>query len=641
MSRSVRILLIVFVAIIAVLATPFLIPLNTYRASLEAAASRALSREVHIKGPLHLAIFPEIGVSLSDVTIANVPGARDPAMITAGEVVVGARIVPLFSGRLEVTDLTLKKAAVHLEVAKNAATNWSFGRDASGQPADASLLNRIGFSHVNIDGGEVTYYNAVSGKSAVLSDVSLGLNMSYARTATLARPLTLYGSLTYNGEKLKIDGRLDNFGALLSGRNTGTRISIQSNIINAEFTGGFGTDGSLSGALKLGARSVRSFAAWLGHPLPPGNGFGLVALESQFAARDGVYTLYHTHLAFDSMNLNGDITVDTNPEVLTLKGGVTIDRVNINPYLAPGAHDDTVAAAAAAKSAQPDAPLALHGLKTVNADLTLVIGGLVLPQVKLDQAVVKVTLNGGVLKADMTSITAYGGTGKGSLTVDASGEVPTFRHELDIAKIKMQPFLVEMMGVNRITGIGTVKFDLTSRGETVKAIVKDLNGKGEVRIADGNISGVDLAAVGRVIQTVLTGEVLGNVTGAGAKTPFVGLGASFTIHNGIMQSDDILLDSSAVQMNGHGTVDLSARTLEFHFEPKAAKGIPMLRLADIGAPFYVKGPWDKPSYGPDVRNLAKSIAQKLGDGATMPLDVLTRPGLSLKSILGTEKRPNK
>jgi AsmA protein len=641
MSRSLRIQLIVFAAIIAVLATPFLIPLNTYRASLESAASRALSREVHIKGPLHLTVYPEIGVSLSDVTIANVPGARNAEMISAAQIVVGARIIPLFSGRLEVTNLTLMKPAIHLEVAKNASSNWAFGRDASGQPADAAMLNRIGFSHINIEEGEVTYDNAASEKGAALSDVSLTLHMQDAAQATLARPLTLDGSLTYNGEKLKIDGRLDNFGALLSGRNTGARISIQSNVINAEFTGGLGTDESLSGALKLGAHSVRSFAAWLGHPLPPGNGFGLIALEGQFAARNGVYSLSHTHLAFDSMNLNGDIALDTNQDVLTLSGHVTIDRVDINPYLAPGAHDDTVAAAAAAKTGHPDAPLALHGLKTVNADLTLVIGGLVLPQVKLDQAVVKVTLNGGVFKADMTSITAYAGTGKGSITVDASGEVPTFRHELDIAKIKMQPFLVEMMGVNRITGTGTVKFDLTSRGETVKAIVKDLSGKGEVRVVDGNISGVDLAAVGRVIQTVLTGEVLGNVTGAGAKTPFVGLGSSFTIRNGIMQSDDILLDSSAVQMNGHGTVDLSARTLEFHFEPKAAKGIPMLRLADIGAPFYVKGPWDKPSYGPDVRNLAKSIVQKLGDGATMPLDVLTRPGLSLKSILGTEKRPNK
>src|SRR3954465_14783697 len=138
MTRWRLIVLIVFAAIIAVLATPFLIPLNTYRGSLEAAATRALSREVHIKGPLHLTVYPEIGVSLSDVTIANVPGARDPAMVSAGQVIVGARLVPLFSGRLEVTELILKKAAVHLEVAKDASPNWSFGKDPDGQPADAN-----------------------------------------------------------------------------------------------------------------------------------------------------------------------------------------------------------------------------------------------------------------------------------------------------------------------------------------------------------------------------------------------------------------------------------------------------------------------------------------------------------------------
>ena len=638
MSRSVRIHLIVFAAIIAVLTIPFLIPLNAYRAPLEAAASRALSREVHIKGPLHLTVYPHIGLSLSDVAIANIPGARNPDMIQAGQVIVGARIMPLFSGHLEVTELTLSKAAVHLEVAKNAATNWTFGRDSSGRPADAALLNRIGFSHINIDESEVTYYNAASDKSATLSDVTLSLQMQDLGRPTLARPLTLDGALTYNGEKLKIDGRLDNFGALLNARNTGARISIQSNVINAEFTGGLGTDESLSGALKLGAHSVRSFAAWLGHALPPGNGFGLIALEGQFTARDGIYSLSHAHLAFDSMNVNGDIAIDTNPDVLALKGHMSIDRMNINPYLASGAHDDTVDAT---KAAHPDAPLALHGLKTVNADLTLIVGGLVMPHVKLDQAVVKVTLNGGVLKADLTSITAKGGTGKGSLTVDASSDMLALHHEIEITGVKAQPFLAELIGVNKISGTAAVKFDVASRGETAKAIVKDLNGKGEIRIADGNISGVDLGAVAHVVQTMLTGEVPGNVTGSGAKTPFQKLGASFTVRHGIMHSDDIQLDSPVVQMSGHGDVDLSARALEFHFEPRPAKAVTGLRLADIGAPFYVKGPWEKPAFGPDVRSLAKSVAEKLGSGAAPALDILTRPGLSLKSILGTEKRPNK
>jgi AsmA protein len=300
MSRTTRIELIVLVVVLAILATPFLIPLNMYRGQIEAAASRALSREVHIKGPLHLTFYPDLGLSLADVSIANVPGTRDPQMITAEKLVAGAKLMPLFSGELEVTELTLEKPVIHLEVAKDATPNWSFGKTPdSGKPADAAALNRIGFSHLNINNGSVTYYNAMSGKSAALSDVSLALNMPDAARPTLALPLTLMGSLTYNNEKLKIDGRLDNFGNLLNSRTTGARIAIGSNVINAEFTGQLGTASNLTGSLKLGAHSVRSLAAWLGNPMPLGNGFGLLALEGHFVAGDGVYSLTHAHLAFD------------------------------------------------------------------------------------------------------------------------------------------------------------------------------------------------------------------------------------------------------------------------------------------------------------------------------------------------------
>ena len=630
MSRSTRIQLIVVAVILAVVAAPFLIPLNVYRAPLERAASAALSREVHIGGPLHLTVYPDIGLSLSDVSIANVPGARAPQMVTVENLIVGAKLLPLFSGRLEVTELTFQKPVIHLETGRG-ASNWTFGRAPSpGRPADAAALNRIGFSHMNIRDGAVSYDNTESGKSAVLSDVSLSLDMP--ERSTLARPLTLGGALTYNGQKLNINGRLDNFGGLLDARGTGGRISIGSNVINAEFTGTIGTEG-ISGALKLGAHSVRSFAAWMGKPLPPGNGFGLVALEGQFTARDGVYSLTHTHLAFDSMNVNGDIAFDTNPDILTVRGHGAVNRLDINPYLAPGASTDTVKAARA-KAENPDAPLALGGLKAVNADLTLVLGELVLPNLKLEQAVVKTTLKDGVLKADMNRLTAYGGTGTGSLTVDASGDTPVFAQTLEMSGIKVQPFLTELTGVDNITGTGAVRFDIASRGDTAKAIVSGLNGSGEIRFADGNIAGVDLAGVARVLKSVLDGGLPGDVVGGGARTGFARMGASFNLRDGVVRTNDFQLASPTVQIGGRGAVDLSAKQLEFHFVPKAEKGI-------LGVPFFVKGPWVKPTYGPDVAGLAKGIVESLASGATSPLDLLREPGLSLKSILGTERKPNR
>lgn len=630
MSRSTRIELSIFAALLVLLATPFLLPVNIWRGPIERAATAALGRDVRIRGDIHLSIYPDIGLRLSDVSVANPPGAQDPQMINAGSIVVGAQIVPLLSGRLEVTQLTLQDAKIDLETGLDGTTNWSFGEEpAAGHKADAAALDQIGFSHVALRHSDVTWKNSRTGTSTLFKDVSLSLDMPDVPTPTLALPLSLDGNLNYNGERLTLFGRVDNFGAVLGGRSTSMRLSISSEIINADFEGMVGK-GHISGALKMGAHSVRSFAAWLGHPLPEGNGFGLVALEGTFAARDGVYSLSHTHLAFDSMNLNGDLSLDTRPKVLLLTGDVAIDRINVEPYLAPGASDDTVIAQKA-RAANPDAPLALSGLRSIDAQLTLAVGGLVLPHMSLDQAIVHADLNDGVLKAELKSITAFGGKGKASLIVDAKGDEPQFHQSLEISGVKAQPFLAELAGVKKIAGTGAIQFDISSHGDTPRDIVKHLDGKGEISIADGTLAGADLAAVANLLQTVLSGEIPDAAVGQSAQTPFRSLSASFVVEDGVLHSRDMRLLNPAVEIHGAGDIDFPAQRLDLHFDPRPAPG---MHNSGIGVPFFVKGSWQKPRFGADSGAATKSFLKRV---ETDPVDLLTRPGLSLKSILGTQK----
>src|SRR5207253_1109233 len=121
--------------------------------------------------------------------------------------------------------------------------------------------------------------------------------------------------------------------------------------------------------------------------------------------------------------------------------------------------------------------------------------------------------------------------------------------------------------------------------------------------------------------------------GNSAKTPFGRMGASFVVDKGTLHTNDFALVNPAVEMTGRGDIDFPTQTLEFHFVPRAVKG--------VGVPFYVKGPWTKPSYGPDARALAKTIVEKLASGSASPLDLIKNPGLSLKSIFGTEKAATK
>jgi AsmA protein len=542
--------------------------------------------------------------------------------------------MPLLSRRLEITEVLLQNPVIHLEVSKGGKSNWQLGAENQAKAGEANRrIASVGVGRLSIEGGQVTYDDAASGTSHAIKDVSFTLAMPLTTATNVRVPLVFNGGLTYNNQPLRLNGRIENFDAFMRAQSVQARIGVASNLINAEFSGSIGSNGSIAGPLKLGAHSIRSLAAWLGHPLPPGNGFGLMALEGQFTAADGVYSLRQTQLRFDSMSINANLSFDTKPAVMAIKGNVTLDRLDLHPYLAPGAESDTVAASKA-RAASPDAPLSLGGLKAVDAEVTLVVGQMLLPGFSLDHGVVEAGLKGGVLRAELRNLSLYGGNGRGSLMVDASGDTPSIRSTLDLSGLRVQPFLNQLMQVNNVTGTGLVRFDVTGRGKTQAQLIRALNGRGEMRFADGAVTGVDLSAVARVMQSVVTAQVLTGAVGPNAKTPFGQMGGTFTVKDGVLQTTDLKLTSDAADLNGQGSVDLGAETVDFRFEPVAKRGIPGIKLVDIGIPFVVKGPWTKPSYGPDPRGIARAVVNRLGQGAAAPVDLVKDPAGALKSLFG-------
>src|SRR5688572_27018890 len=120
------------------LAVPFLLPLDTYRAPIERAATSALGREVHIRGSMGLTVYPQIGISLGDVSIANAPCARHPQMVEVGSVVVGAKLMPLLSRRLEITEVLLQNPVIHLEVNQGGKSNWQLGAEKQAKAGETN-----------------------------------------------------------------------------------------------------------------------------------------------------------------------------------------------------------------------------------------------------------------------------------------------------------------------------------------------------------------------------------------------------------------------------------------------------------------------------------------------------------------------
>src|SRR5207249_10314729 len=107
MGSKLRVVLIVVgVLIVLILITPFLIPVNQFRATIEEKASAALGRKVQL-GDISLSLLSS-SLSAEILSIGDDPKFSPSPFLTAKSLNVGVEIMPLiFSKTLNVTGVTI------------------------------------------------------------------------------------------------------------------------------------------------------------------------------------------------------------------------------------------------------------------------------------------------------------------------------------------------------------------------------------------------------------------------------------------------------------------------------------------------------------------------------------------------------
>ncbi|MDE3116965.1 MAG: AsmA family protein, partial [Pseudomonadota bacterium] len=626
-----RRILIIVAAVIGVLlivavALPFVVPVDAYRGQIEQQASVATGRQLKINGALRLSIFPTLGVKAEQVTLANVPGGQAPYFATMDSLGVGVKLFPLLSGKVEVSQVTLNKPVINLEVEKDGKGNWALG--AQKQASETTAPRKGGglgaaatatFQGVNIKSGRITYLNAVTGKHRSFDDI----NVTVAITS-LAKPISVDGSLVSDGQKISMDGTVSDPKALMTGAATPVDLSITSELLQASFKGALASGGNANGALKLDTPSVRKLAVWAGLTLPTGGGLGHLSLEGHLAAKGTRDDFSAIRLVLDGQTLTGTLSVDRAGRIPFVSGALDVDHLNLNPYI--------TSASASGNGAAPSTPAPDQGwskkridfsaLRLMNAKLTLSVGSLAMKSLKLGKTTLALTLNGGALAADLNPVTLYGGAGQATLKVDASRATPTIAETTRFDNLAMQSFLADAIGVTRIEGTGMLALDITGSGDNTNAIMHSLAGKGAILFKNGRIHGVDLAGVAQTIQSALSGSAVSS----GAATNFTEMGGTFTISGGVMTNKDFHLLSPFIRMTGAGTINLGEQSIDFVVSPKAVASLQgqggSQSLRGLGVPFHITGSWSHLHYSPDLSGVAKDI-----------LNSVMKGGISSKSVL--------
>ena len=120
-------------------------------------------RELTIAGPMRLGFFPKIAVSAEQVSLSNAAWAKTPQMASLEKVALEISLLPLLTGRIEVSSIQLAGLILNLETNVKGDGNWLMGDIASPNDTTASSStdtpsrNTVLIENLNLTNGQIRY----------------------------------------------------------------------------------------------------------------------------------------------------------------------------------------------------------------------------------------------------------------------------------------------------------------------------------------------------------------------------------------------------------------------------------------------------------------------------------------------------
>lgn len=309
---------------------------------------------------------------------------------------------------------------------------------------------------------------------------------------------------------------------------------------------------------------------------------------------------------FDESNIDAKIGLTQfSPPALSF--ALNIDQLNVDKY--------RPAKTAQQAKGEPDKPIDLSALKTVNASGTIKVGALQVSGLKAANINAQVRLLNGRLEASPHSASLYQGSVAGAFTADANGN--RFALKENLSGINIGPLLKDLADKDMLEGRGNVALDLGASGNSVGALKKALSGTARIELKDGAIKGINLAETFRKAKSALGAK---GATEQGAnrqeKTDFSELSASFAIRNGVAHNEDLSVKSPFLRLTGSGDVNIGEDSMDYLAKAAVVStaggqgGKDLAELKGVTVPVRLVGPFDALKYRIDFGAMATEVAKE-------------------------------
>jgi len=239
----------------------------------------------------------------------------------------------------------------------------------------------------------------------------------------------------------------------------------------------------------------------------------------------------------------------------------------------------------------PNLPLPIARLRAFDAKVHLAFASLRLGGLEYRALVTQISLLRGLLSVAPSSVVIPGGEMVAAGQLDAGSATPHLAIAMQAPNLAIAPLLGALQLPPAANGLVQVFANLTGSGATTRALAADVNGSVGIAAVNGVIDGRALASLIRPAvhaARVIPPELLA----VAGQVPLRCLALRLDATNGVGAVHALVLDTSALLLQGTGSVNFGQETLALALQPNLYLG-----ETELTVPLTVGGSFSDPHLG--------------------------------------------
>ncbi|GAA6161410.1 hypothetical protein NBRC116589_35840 [Ruegeria sp. HU-ET01832] len=586
-----------FIAVLGLVIGALLLMPGDKLASILAEQVKAeTGRDLNLSGDVRLSFWPVLGMETGPVAFGNAPWAGSDPMLSAQSLAVGVDAAALMGGDLRIKRIIAENPTLRLELSDGRG-NWEFTSatpnegttSAAATPAQgqqgAVTLDRLQLTNarlVYVENGATRYD---------FDNVDLA-----ASWPDPSAPMTLEAQMTVPGGAVDVDLTIPDLPAYASGVATPLTVTLTAPGGDVRFDGRVNLAGEMDGNFHVRTQNTeRMLAAFgqagVGVPLGLGtaadiSGYVTYTQDGRISVRDMVAQLDENRVTGEA-----DILISDPPQITARLDAGDLDLSKYNT--APAGRSGETSTGPVKDTGWSTDPIDASALALANGKIRLKASSIAVPGLTLGPSDLTLNLDRSRAVLQMNPASLFSGQLTGQVVANNRSGL-SVGGDLKAEGIDIEQALTALAGVDRLSGTGTGSFKFLGVGQTEDQIMRSLSGDGRMDVGAGVISGFDLD------------RLMGRSSETGGTTVFNSLSASFTLDQGVLRNDDLLMSLKNFRADGEGRVGIGARDIDYLFTPTALRANAGQGLS---VPVRIVGPWSNPSIQPDLSKVLEAAAE--------------------------------